>query len=52
VGFAYKDFQIGLSYDVTISKLREATMKPKTFEISLILRGIKEPTAIIPCPWK
>jgi len=52
VGFAYKDFQVGFSYDVTISKLREATMKPKTFEISLILRGIKEPTNIIPCPWK
>jgi len=52
VGFAYKDFQLGLSYDVTISKLREATMKPKTFELSLILRGIKEPTAVIPCPWK
>jgi type IX secretion system PorP/SprF family membrane protein len=52
VGFAYKDFQIGLSYDVTISKLREATMKPKTFELSIIIRGVKEPTNIIPCPWK
>jgi type IX secretion system PorP/SprF family membrane protein len=52
VGFMYKDFQVGLSYDVTISKLREATNKPKTFELSLILRGIKEPTNIIPCPWK
>ena len=52
IGFMYKDFQVGLSYDVTISKLREATNKPKTFEISLILRGIKEPTNIIPCPWK
>jgi len=52
VGFMYKDFQVGLSYDVTISKLKEATNKPKTFEISLILRGIKEPTNIIPCPWK
>jgi type IX secretion system PorP/SprF family membrane protein len=52
IGFMYKDFQVGLSYDVTISKLREATNKPKTFELSLILRGIKEPIAIIPCPWK
>jgi len=52
VGFAYKDFQIGLSYDVTISKLREATIKPKTFELSIILRGIKEPINVIPCPWK
>lgn len=52
VGFMYKNFQVGLSYDVTISKLKEATNKPKTFEISLILRGIKEPLNIIPCPWK
>jgi type IX secretion system PorP/SprF family membrane protein len=52
IGFMYKDFQVGLSYDVTISKLKEATNKPKTFELSLILRGIKEPTNIIPCPWK
>lgn len=52
IGFAYKDFQLGLSYDVTVSKLNKASIKPKTFELSLILRGIKEPTQIIPCPWK
>jgi len=52
IGFAYKDFQLGMSYDVTISKLREASIKPKTFELSLIIRGIKAPSAIIPCPWK
>lgn len=52
VGFAYKDFQLGLSYDVTISKLNQASIKPKTFELSLIYRGIREPTFSIPCPWK
>ena len=52
VGFAYKDFQVGVSYDVTISKLKEATIKPKTFELSIIIRGITEPINIIPCPWK
>ena len=52
IGFAYKDFQLGLSYDLTISELDKATIKPKTFELSLIFRGIKEPTQIIPCPWK
>jgi len=52
VGFAYKDFQMGLSYDVTISKLNSAANKPKTFELSLILRGTKEGKYIIPCPWK
>ena len=52
IGFAYKDFQLGLSYDLTISQLDKASIKPKTFELSLIFRGIKEPTQIIPCPWK
>jgi len=52
VGFAYKDFQVGLSYDVTISKLNKAAIKPKTFELSLIFRGSKDPKQIIPCPWK
>lgn len=52
VGFSYKEFQVGLSYDVTISKLRQATPRPKTFEISLILRGIKKNEGVIYCPWK
>ena len=52
VGFAYKDFQLGLSYDVTTSKLNSAAIKPKTFELSLIFRGTKDPKQIIPCPWK
>ena len=52
LGLAYKNLQIGLSYDWTISKLRQATPKPKTFEVTLILRGIKEPTGFIHCPWK
>src|ERR1043165_2339581 len=46
VGFAYKDFQLGLSYDVTISKLNQASINPKTFELSLIFRGTKEPTQV------
>ncbi len=52
LGLAYKDLQFGFSYDWTVSKLREAIPKPKTFEISIILRGVKTPTGIIPCPWK
>lgn len=52
VGFAYKDFQFGLSYDVTVSRLATASVKPKTFELSLIYRGTKEPLGGIPCPWK
>ena len=51
VGLVYKNFQVGVSYDVTISKLSQASIKPKTFEISLILRGASE-KEFIPCPWK
>ena len=52
VGLLYKDFQFGLSYDITVMKLNQATRKPNTWEVSMILRGIKDPTGIIPCPWK
>ncbi|HEY0433786.1 MAG TPA: PorP/SprF family type IX secretion system membrane protein [Chitinophagaceae bacterium] len=52
VGIAYKDFQIGLSYDVTVSKLDQASVQPKTFELSLIYRGTKQTAFGIPCPWK
>jgi type IX secretion system PorP/SprF family membrane protein len=52
VGLVYKDMQFGFSYDVTISSLREARRKPSTWEVSFIIRGVKDPTASIPCPWK
>src|SRR5688500_399385 len=52
LGLTYSNFQVGLSYDITISKLRQATRKPKTFEISLIIRGDKRNEGIIWCPWK
>jgi hypothetical protein len=52
VGLAYKDMQFGVSYDLTVSKLNQATRKPNTFEVSVILRGTKPATGIIPCPWK
>lgn len=52
IGLVYKDMQFGLSYDLTISKLSQSTRKPNTFEVSIILRGTKAPSGIIPCPWK
>lgn len=52
VGLVYKNFQCGLSYDITISKLAQATRRPNSWEFSIILRGTKTPTGIIPCPWK
>jgi type IX secretion system PorP/SprF family membrane protein len=55
VGFVYKKFQVGLSYDITINKLSTAEIKPRSWEISLILRGGEKKDRImgvIPCPWK
>ena len=52
IGIAYKDYQFGLSYDVTTSKLNQATDKPNTWELSLIVRGRNKPSYVIPCPWK
>jgi type IX secretion system PorP/SprF family membrane protein len=52
VGLRYKNMQFGLTYDVTISKLTEAERKPKTFELSFILRGDDQNDGVIWCPWK
>lgn len=52
IGLVYKDMQFGFSYDATISSLKEARRKPSTWEFSFIIRGVKDPTGIIPCPWK
>ena len=52
VGVAYKNLQFGLTYDVTISKLNQATRKPNTWELSVVLKGIKDPSGFIYCPWK
>jgi len=52
VGLTYKKFQFGVSYDLTISKLNEAVRRPNSWELSLILRGERKPSGVIPCPWK
>ncbi|GAO45508.1 PorP/SprF family type IX secretion system membrane protein [Flavihumibacter petaseus] len=53
VGLVYKKFQVGITYDITISKLSAGTKRPTTFELSLILRGDREKQrGVIYCPWK
>ena len=52
IGLTYRDFQMGVSYDMTVSKLSQATRKPNTWEMSLILGGKNKPSGVIPCPWK
>lgn len=51
-GYQRNNFQIGLSYDATISRLRNAPRQPNSFELSIILRGTKPASRVIPCPWK
>ena len=38
--------------EMVFVELEQATPKPKTFEISLILRGDKKNEGVIWCPWK
>ncbi len=52
VGFGFRNFQVGASYDITINGLGQAQKKPKTFELSLIIRGNGRPNGVIPSPWK
>jgi len=52
LGLAYKNFQFGLTYDLTVSKLNQAPSKPKTFELSFIMRSKERIKDIIPCFWK
>lgn len=51
VGIMYQNLQFGLSYDITVSKLSRSAQKPKSFELSLIIRSNKA-KGYIPCPWK
>ena len=52
VGLAINDFQFGISYDITISKLRDAPRQPNSFELSLIYRGYRTMEKGLPCPWR
>jgi type IX secretion system PorP/SprF family membrane protein len=52
IGLKYKNMQFGLTYDVTVSKLSEAEQKPKSFELSFIIRGDDHKDGVIWCPWK
>lgn len=52
IGFSYGNFQVGITYDITISQLKQAPKKAQTFELSLILRGSGKRDGVIPSPWK
>lgn len=50
IGVMYQNIQFGLSYDITISKLNRAAEKPKSFELSIVVRSTK-PKGFIRSPW-
>ncbi|HEV8081190.1 MAG TPA: PorP/SprF family type IX secretion system membrane protein [Chitinophagaceae bacterium] len=52
VGLSINNLQFGFTYELITSKLNNAARKPKSVELSIILRGSKEPSKNIPCPWK
>lgn len=52
VGFSFRGMQIGATYDITLSDLNTSRRRPKTFELSLILRGDGKGNGVIPAPWK
>lgn len=51
IGVMYHNIQFGVSYDVSVSKLSRAAEKPKSFELSLIIRPTKT-KGFIQSPWK
>jgi Bacteroidetes-specific putative membrane protein len=52
IGLTYNQLQLGLSYDITTSKLASAARRPQTFEISITIRGGETPDTAVPSPWK
>jgi type IX secretion system PorP/SprF family membrane protein len=52
LGFTYGNCQLGLTYDITISRLKQTAQKAQTFELCLVFRGAGKPDGIIPAPWK
>ncbi|MFI5132295.1 MAG: PorP/SprF family type IX secretion system membrane protein [Chitinophagales bacterium] len=51
-GFSYGNYQIGLTYDITASKLTQSARKAPTFELCLVVRGGDKPEGAFPAPWK
>ncbi len=50
--FRFKGFQVGLNYDITLSKQNLGPSNPRTFELSLILTGKYPKSNYYDCPFK
>ncbi len=51
IGLLLNNFQIGASYDITMSKQNKGPYTPRSFELSIMFRGFRK-DGVIPCPWK
>lgn len=49
VGLRYDNFELGVSYDYTNSRLTQNALRVHTYELSLTLRGLGN---AIPAPWR
>ena len=52
LGIAYKNMQVGLTYDINVSSSKSITGGLKTYEFSLIFRSPQKRKNPVPCPWK
>lgn len=52
LGLLYQNIQLGVTYDINVSKQVTASQNPNSFEISLVFKQSKPERGAIPCPWK
>jgi len=52
VGYAIKDFQVGINYDITISKQNLGPVNPRSLELSFVYTGLFPRSNYWDCPQK
>jgi type IX secretion system PorP/SprF family membrane protein len=52
VGLLLGSVQLGLTYDITLSKQNLGPNNPRSLELSLVWRKAGRVEGVIPCPWK
>lgn len=52
LGLLYQNIQLGITYDINVSKQVAASQNPNSFELSLVFKQSKPERGAIPCPWK
>ena len=42
IGFTYNQLQFGFSYDIQVNQIKNAAIRPNTFELSMIFKNQKK----------